>query len=63
MDCKQPVITAVLAEQEPIRERAMEYLESPDLVRSIITDGCDAARDVVQETMEDVREAMGLVYR
>lgn len=63
VDCKQPVISAVLAEQEPIRERAMEYLESPDLVRSIITDGCDAARDVVQETMEDVREAMGLVYR
>ena len=63
VDCKQPVIDAVLAEQKPIRERAMEYLESPDLVRSIITDGCDAARDVAQETMEDVREAMGLEYR
>lgn len=63
VDCKQPLIDAVLAEQKPIRERAMEYLESPDLVRSIITDGCDAARDVAQETMEDVRQAMGLEYR
>ena len=27
VDCKQPVIDAVLAEQKPIRERAMEYLE------------------------------------
>lgn len=63
VDCKQPVIDAVLAEQKPIRERAIEYLESPDLVRSIITDGCDAARDVAQETMEDVRAAMGLEYR
>ena len=63
VDCKQPVIDAVLAEQKPIRERAMEYLQSPDLVRSIIIDGCDAARDVAQETMEDVRQAMGLEYR
>ena len=63
VDCKQPVIDAVLAEQKPIRERAMEFTESPDLVRSIITDGCDAARDVAQETMEDVRAAMGLEYR
>ena len=63
IDCKQPVIDAVLAEQEPIRERAVEYLESPDLVRSIITDGCDAARDVAQETLDDVRQAMGLEYR
>lgn len=63
LDCKQKVIEAVLAEQAPIRERAMEYVDSPDVVRSIITDGCDAARDVAQETLEEVRDAMGLVYR
>ena len=38
----------------------MEFTESPDLVRSIITDGCDAARDVAQETMEDVRASDGI---
>ena len=63
LDCKQRVIDAVLAEQAPIRERAVEYESQPDLVRSIISDGCDQARDTARETMEAVREAMGLAYR
>jgi tryptophanyl-tRNA synthetase len=63
LDCKQPVIDAVQAELEPIRERAKQYLEQPDVVRSIVTAGCDEARDAARETLEDVREAMGLLYR
>ena len=63
LDCKQRVIDAVLAEQAPIRERAVEYESQPDLVRSIISEGCDQARDTARETMEAVREAMGLEYR
>ena len=63
LDCKQKVIDAVLAEQAPMRERAAEYESQPDLVRSIIADGCDQARDAARETMEAVRQAMGLVYR
>ncbi len=62
LDCKQPVIDAVLAEQQPIRERAQEYLEDPDAVRGIIAEGCEAAREVARETMDEVREAMGLEY-
>ena len=63
LDCKQKVIDAVLAEQAPIRERAAGYESQPDLVRSIIADGCDRARDTARETMEAVRQAMGLAYR
>ena len=63
LDCKQPIIEAVLAEQAPIRARASEYLEQPDLVRSIVAEGCDRARSVAKETLEDVRQAVGLVYR
>ena len=63
LDCKQPVVDAVLAEQEPIRERANEYLANPDVVRSIVNEGCDHARDVARETLEDVRQAIGLEYR
>jgi len=63
LDCKQPVIDSVLAVQEPIRERAREYEEQPDVVRSIVADGCEAARDVARETLEDVRQAMGMAYR
>ncbi len=62
LDCKGPIIDAVLAEQSPIRERAMEYVENPNLVRTIIAEGCESARDVARETLEEVRQAMGISY-
>ena len=62
IECKQPVIDAVLKEQEPMRERARMYEEDPQLVKSIIADGCEKARKLAQETMRDVREAIGLDY-
>jgi tryptophanyl-tRNA synthetase len=62
LECKQPVIDAVLKEQEPMRERAQMYIESPSLVRNLIEDGCEKARELARETMRDVREAMGLRY-
>jgi tryptophanyl-tRNA synthetase len=63
LECKKPVIDAVIEEMRPIRERAKEYENNPDLVRSIIADGNDAARDQARETLERVRDAMGLNYR
>jgi tryptophanyl-tRNA synthetase len=63
IDCKQPVIDAVLNELKPIQERMQEYLDDPKLVQNVITEGVDAARDVAQDTLEEVREAMGLSYR
>ena len=62
LECKQPVVEAVLAEQEPMHERAQQYLDDPSLVRAIVADGCEKARKLAQETMRDVREAMGLSY-
>jgi tryptophanyl-tRNA synthetase len=62
IECKQPVITGVLEEQKPMRERAQQYLDDPTLVRNIIADGCEKARKLAGETMRDVREAMGLSY-
>jgi len=62
IECKQPVIDGILREQEPMRERAQQYLDDPSLVRAIVADGCDKARQLAQETMRDVREAMGLSY-
>ena len=63
LECKQPVIDAVLSEQAVFHERAQPYLDDPALVRAIMADGCDKARALAQETMRDVREAMGLAYR
>jgi tryptophanyl-tRNA synthetase len=62
LDCKQPVVEAVLAEQEPMHERAQQYVDDPSLVRAIVADGCEKARKLAQETMRDVREVMGLSY-
>ncbi len=62
LDCKQPLIDAVLAEQKTFRERAQPYLDDPSLLRNIVADGCDRARKLAQETMREVREVMGLSY-
>ena len=63
LDCKQPIIDAVLEEQQPIRERSEEFLEDPDVVHTIIDEGCEAARSVARDTLDDVRQAMNLQYR
>lgn len=63
LECKRPVIDAILKEQTPIRERAREYQQDLETVKGIINDGCEAARDVARETLDEVREAMGLSYR
>jgi len=62
LECKQPVIDAVVEELKPIRERAARYLEDPTLVRSVVADGCEKARKEAQETLRDVRQVMGLNY-
>ncbi|MHB8915252.1 MAG: tryptophan--tRNA ligase [Thiobacillus sp.] len=62
IECKQPVIDAVLAELAPIRERAAYFEDNPDQVRNIIADGCEKAQELAQDTMRDVREAMGLTF-
>lgn len=62
LECKQPMIDAILAEQEPMHERARMYEEDPTLVRNIIADGCEKANKLAEETMRDVRESIGLNY-
>jgi len=62
LDCKSPVIDMILAEQKPMVERIRTYEEDPTLVRNIIADGCEKANKLAEETMRDIREAMGLSY-
>jgi tryptophanyl-tRNA synthetase len=63
LDCKKPVIEAVQAELEPIRKRAEEHVRNPDLVRSIVAEGCEEAREAARDTLDEVRQVMGLKYR
>jgi len=62
LECKQPVIDAVLREQQPWRERAADLVAHPQRVRAIVDEGTERARAVARDTMRDVREAMGLAY-
>ena len=62
IECKQPVINGILAEQQPMRERAQPYLDHPQLVRDIVDAGTERARITARQTMREVREAIGLNY-
>lgn len=63
IDCKAPIIESIQKELAPMQERAKEYESNPDLVRRIVNEGCEKARDEAKQTLEDVREVMGLEYR
>jgi tryptophanyl-tRNA synthetase len=62
LECKQPVIDAIVREQQPWRERAEAYLSNPKQVHWIVEVGTERARTVARETMRGVREAIGLNY-
>ncbi len=62
IDCKQPVIDAIENELKPIRKRAQEYAQDESTVHSIIKEGCEKARDVARDTLDDVKQAIGLSY-
>jgi len=63
LDCKQPVIDAVLEELRPIQARAAELEQQPEMVRNIINEGNETARDLARDTLDEVRHAMSLNYR
>jgi tryptophanyl-tRNA synthetase len=63
LECKKPLIDSVVAEIDAIRKRAREFEENPEIVRNIVSEGCERAREAARVTMEDVRAAVGLEYR
>jgi tryptophanyl-tRNA synthetase len=62
LDCKAPVVEAVLQELRPMQERARAFEQQPDQVRRIIEEGSERARQVASETMQEVRQAMSLNF-
>ena len=59
LDCKKRVADVIVAEITAIRARAQEFEENRDLVRGIIAEGCEKARDVARQTLEDVHHGDG----
>ena len=63
LECKKPIIDAINAELAPMRQRALEYEEQPELIYSLLAEGAERAADIAEDTLRDVRSAMGLNYR
>ncbi|MEM9620802.1 MAG: tryptophan--tRNA ligase [Pseudomonadota bacterium] len=61
VDCKKPLMEAINEEQDEYRQRAQQFEDDPDLVHAIIQEGSDKARAEARETLEDVKEAIGLM--
>jgi len=62
VDCKQPLIDAVLEEQAHIRERAEPYEKDKARLVRVIEQGNERARAVAQQTMAQVRDSVGTLY-
>ena len=60
LECKKPLIEKVVEEISGIRKRAQEFEENPELVRNIVAEGGEKARDAARATLDDVRRAMNL---
>jgi tryptophanyl-tRNA synthetase len=46
-----------------MQERVQAYSESPDLVRNIINEGSEKARDEARRTLDEVNHVLGLDYQ
>ncbi len=62
VDCKRPLIDSVIEELSPVRERAREYEGDPDLLRAILSEGSERARDEAQQTMIEIHNALGMDF-
>jgi len=60
LECKQPVIDKVVEFVTGMRKRAQEYQDNPELVRTILVEGSEKARDAARDTMDEVRRVMHL---
>lgn len=62
VDCKGPLIDAINREQAPIIERAQQF-EDPGIVRAILLEGSEKAREEARETLDEVKAAAGIGHR
>ncbi|EPD77978.1 tryptophan--tRNA ligase [Atopobium sp. oral taxon 199] len=59
---KAYVTEAVNSYFAPIREKRAEIAEHPDYVREVLSDGNRRANEIANATLDEVRNAMGMVY-
>jgi tryptophanyl-tRNA synthetase len=62
VDCKKRLAVAINNLLEPMRERRAKYEANPKLIDEILMAGTAQARQIGEQTMAEVREAMCLNY-
>ncbi len=60
IECKSWVADAIVAELKPIQERRAKYESDPNLVTEILAEGTRRASTRAEQTMREVRAAVGL---
>jgi tryptophanyl-tRNA synthetase len=60
LDCKKVLFESMDRELAPMRARAVELNAQPARVTEVLDEGAEKARRVARQTMNDVRERMGL---
>jgi tryptophanyl-tRNA synthetase len=61
IDCKRILLKNMMAELTPIRERAVSLREHPQFVMDVVRKGAAECRRMAEETMNEVRSALGLL--
>ncbi|GAP04696.1 tryptophan--tRNA ligase [Fructobacillus tropaeoli] len=62
MKLKKHLLDVMEAELAPIRERRLEYAQNMDQVLAMLKNGSEKANQRAEETMKEVRAAMGINY-
>jgi len=60
VECKQEMAENLLRALEPVREKRTYYEAHTEILRAIIEEGDRKAQQIARETMEEVREAVGI---
>jgi tryptophanyl-tRNA synthetase len=61
LDCKAVLLEHMLPPLDEIRERRQRYRERPKELLEILHAGSSRARETAQQTMEEVRDVVGLL--
>ena len=62
LECKKCLTDIIVEEHETIREKAKPYMEDTSVVRSILSEGAEHARDIARDTLDEVKQMIGIEY-
>ncbi|UCF81777.1 MAG: tryptophan--tRNA ligase [Acidobacteriota bacterium] len=61
VDCKKIMLGNLEPRLAPMRERRGQFIKDKDTLRDVLRRGAERAREEAERTMQEVRDAMGLV--